>query len=699
MDQKKYQELFIEEAKEQLENLNEALLTLESDHDNIEVINEAFRLVHTIKGTAKILNIDSIGELAHVTEDLLDNIKTKKMVVNQDLIDILFESTDHLSKMVTELANEGEVKYECAEFVNKIKEMISTGESTLEITNYDLQQDITLDDTQKTAFSNAKNEGLNIYLLAIKLNNNCKLKEGRIFQVFRELGTIGEIIASVPDKTEVAEKTNSVNIMLATSSTLEDAEAKAKGVSKIEEVMGTIIESLDDLGNNNKFEEKTRVNKALKSLSDTVRVKSHYLDTLLDLVGELMISEIRVKQIAEDITHKDLKQLLKNNDRLIGEVQDYILRMRMVPIDHIFKRFPRMVRDISKEMDKEIEFQMEGNDIEIDRSLLDDVSDSVMHLLRNSIDHGIESVKERNKTNKKPKGSLVLKTYQEQSSIVIVVIDDGRGINPDDIVAAAIKKGLITKDKANSLDEKEKLDLAFLPGLSTAKEVSDVSGRGVGLDVVNEKIHQLGGTVRIESYPGMGTKVIVKLPPSMAIIRAMLLEVNQQKYAIPLENIIETIRIDSEEIHNIAQTGIFRLRDEVLHIQNLLTEFGGNGGNGGNVGKGIFSGFGDNSNFNAPEIKIQDNIKNSITVNNGTVASNDNGGNGKSTSNGSSQMPCIIVEKNGTRAGLIVSRLIGQQEIVIKNLGAHMRKVGYFSGATILGDGKVAMILDVEAFI
>jgi two-component system chemotaxis sensor kinase CheA len=691
LDQKKYQELFIEEAKELLFNLNDALLTLETEHDNIEVINEAFRLIHTVKGTAKILNINSIGELAHVTEDLLDNIKTKKMAVNQDMIDILFESTDHLTKMVTELASEGEVTYECDEFVNRIKEMINTGESTTEITNVELSQDIDLNDEQKTAFSKAKDEGFNIYLMAIKLNDNCKLKEGRIFQVFRELDTIGDVITSVPGKKDVNEQTTSINILLATSSALEEAEAKAKGVSKIEEASGTVIETLEDLANNKKTEEKVKTSKKSLSISDTVRVKSQYLDNLLDLVGELMISEIRVKQIAEDINHKDLKQFLKNNDRLIGEVQDHILRMRMVPIDHIFKRFPRMVRDISKEMEKEIEFQMEGNDIEIDRSLLDDVSDSVMHLLRNSIDHGIESTKERNKSNKKPEGSLVLKTYQEQSSIVIVIIDDGRGINPENIVAAAIKKGLITKDKANSLDEKEKLDLAFLPGLSTAKTVSEVSGRGVGLDVVNEKIHQLGGTVRIESYPGMGTKVIVKLPPSMAIIRAMLLEVNQQKYAIPLENIIETIRIDSEEIHNIAATGIFRLRDEVLHIQNLLTEFGANGGNGG---------YGGNNNFSIPKIQIQDNSDNGIGGSVGKGTTNGNGAsNGNDANNGNSQMSCIIVEKNGTRAGLIVNRLIGQQEIVIKNLGAHMRKVGWFSGATILGDGKVAMILDVEAFL
>ncbi|MFW9875240.1 MAG: Hpt domain-containing protein, partial [Candidatus Thorarchaeota archaeon] len=209
--------------------LNEALLTLESEHDNLEVINEAFRLVHTVKGTAKILNINSIGELAHVTEDLLDNIKAKKMAVNQDMIDILFESTDNLTKMVTELASEGEVTFKCEEFINRIKEMIDSGESSIEIVNGEILVDIYLNKEQKTMFTNAKNDGLNIYLLAIKLDNNCKLKEGRIFQVFRELDTIGNVITSVPDKKNINEQTTSINILLATINTVKDVEAKVDG--------------------------------------------------------------------------------------------------------------------------------------------------------------------------------------------------------------------------------------------------------------------------------------------------------------------------------------------------------------------------------------------------------------------------------------------------------------------------------------
>jgi two-component system chemotaxis sensor kinase CheA len=647
LDQK-YQELFIEESKELLQSLNQALLTLEASGEDAEVLNEAFRLMHTIKGAAKVLGIESIGELAHITEDILDKIKVKKLLLNQNIIDMLFEATDYVARMVGELSDNGEISTDCSDFIKQLQKIINSDETTMTQVKGKAILEININKKLEAAFKKAKSEGLNIFLVSFGLNEKCKLKEGRIYQVFRELKSIGKILTSAPKKDEVSEDTTKTLILLATSSNSEDVKAKAGGVSNVEEILARNINDVSDLEQNKRDEEKYARNNAQLTTSDTVRVKSRYLDNLMNLVGELMISEIRVKQIAEDINHKELKQFLKNNDRLIGELQDKILRMRMVPIDHIFKRFPRMVRDISKEMKKEIEFQMVGNDIEIDRSLLDNVSDAVMHLLRNSIDHGIELAQERKSSNKKRSGTLLLKTSREQNNIVIEVIDDGSGIEIEKIVSTAISKGLITQEKANSLDEKEKLELIFLPGLTTTEEVSDVSGRGVGLDVVNEKVKHLGGTVRLETYPNMGTKVMIKLPPSMAIIRAMLLEVNDQKYAVPLEDIIETIKVNEQEVHNIMSTGVFRLRDEVLPISNLLVELGGNG------------------------------------------FDNDNG---------HSQMPVVIVEKNGIRAGLVVNRLIGQQEIVIKNLGKHIRNAGYFSGATILGDGRVAMILDVEAFL
>jgi two-component system chemotaxis sensor kinase CheA len=354
-----------------------------------------------------------------------------------------------------------------------------------------------------------------------------------------------------------------------------------------------------------------------------------------------MINNIRINQIAVDLRHRELKQTLQNNSRLMGELQDVVLRTRMVQVDFIFKRFPRIVRDMAQSNNKEIDFVMRGNDIEIDRSLLDEIGDALVHLLRNAADHGIEQKEDRVAKGKKPQGTIILSAFQEQGNVVITVEDDGKGMDIKKITAKAIQKGLITAEEAERMDDRSKLQFVFLPGFSTADKVSDLSGRGVGMDVVKTKIEHMGGFVRLDTESGKGSKITLKLPPSMSIIRAMLVEVNSEKYAIPLENVRETVRVPMTAIHEIADRGVFKLRNEVLPILNIHCEFGG--------------------------------LAEQMTR----------------------EMPAIIVEKNDNRACLIVSRLIGQQEIVVKNLGKDLRQTGYFSGATILGDGKVAMILDV----
>jgi two-component system chemotaxis sensor kinase CheA len=379
--------------------------------------------------------------------------------------------------------------------------------------------------------------------------------------------------------------------------------------------------------------------------AETIRVKSKLLDQLLDLVGEIMISNIRVNQIAIDLKHRELKQVLKNAERLIGELQDTVLGMRMVPVDHIFKRFPRMVRDMAKEGKKEVRFEIMGNDIEIDRSLLDEIGDILVHLLRNAVDHGIESEKDRKDNGKKSRGNIRLTAFREQSNIVITIEDDGRGLNIKGILEKALRNNVITEEEMEGLEEKQALNLAFHPGISTASRVTEISGRGVGLDVVKNKIEALGGTVRLETEQRIGTKFTLKLPPSMSIISAMLVEVNNENYAIPLENVSETTKVTEKEVHEFAESGMFRLREEILPLLNIHSDFGG--------GTGSF------------EV----------------------------------DMPVIIVEKDDERAGLIVTRFIGQQEIVVKNLSKDLRHSKYFSGATILGDGNVALILDVGALI
>jgi two-component system chemotaxis sensor kinase CheA len=577
-------------------------------------------------------------------EDVFDNIRSSKIPFSQEMIDIFFEGTDLLSSKVAEVNETGMTSSDSSDFIERLNILIentSSDKLSDERTIINSSKGISLDEEKKLAFLDARSGGNNLFLVTFNLREDCKLREGRIFQAYRTLGFMGEVISSTPDSKHVEEYAGKVFVLLATSKSEKEVHLKIKSVPELEDISIEMINTLADLELHEMPGEKKPAAKRSFYTSETVRVKSRYLDSLLDLVGELMISEIRVKQIADDIKHKELRQALKNNNRLIGELQDNVLRMRMVPLDYIFKRFSRMIRDMSKDAGKEIDFRIEGSDIEIDRSLLDDVGDSLMHILRNSIDHGIEPEEERKEIKKTPRGSILLKAHGEKGNVVIEVADDGRGIDPDKMVKAAI-----SKEEANNLDEKRKMDIAFLPGLSTAKEVSEVSGRGVGLDVVKQKITDLGGTVGIDSKLGKEARVSVKLPPSMAIIKAMLVEVTDEKYAIPLENIVEIIRIGEKDIHNILDTGVFKLRDDVLPLLNLHEEFGG---------------------------ELSQVPK--------------------------SQLSVVIVEKDGIDAGLVVSNLLGQQEIVIKSLGAHMRKNQYFSGATILGDGKVAMILDVGALM
>jgi two-component system chemotaxis sensor kinase CheA len=657
-DMSKYVDLFVEEAQEHLQAFNQVLLDLEKNGYDKKLMNSAYRTVHTIKGSASVLGIDAIGDLAHVAEDLFDLLKENEDTLTEELLDLLFRTSDLFETMIQELSKSKKVNASGQEIINQMQELLKESGSKESTRKKNREGKGEVKGKQKLAFALSQeqkdqvmetlSDGSNIYEVDITLNENTRFKEGRVFQLLRNLSSTGFVIASTPDTKDIDDSISEVKLLLATNK-------KQKAIAKvIEDVTGIAehkITSLDLAGNaiSNKKPEsgmgdiKSNESKQAAGLmkSDTIRVKSRLLDQLLDLVGEIMINNIRVKQIAIDLKHRELRQVLKNAERLIEELQDTVLRMRMVPVDHIFKRFPRMVRDMAKEEGKEIDFEILGNDIEIDRSLLDQIGDALVHLLRNAVDHGIESEDERKKQKKKPRGHVLLSAFHEQSNIVITVEDDGKGINTEHIIEKALDKEVITQEETENLDEKDVFQLAFLPGVSTASKVTEISGRGVGLDAVKDKIEALGGTVKLESQEGRGTKFTMKLPPSMSIISAMLVEINGENYAIPLENVSETTKVSMEEVHEFAKSGMFRLREEILPLLNVHTEFGGD--------YGAFK----------------------------------------------EELPVIIVEKDENRSGLIVSRFIGQQEIVVKNLTRDLRQAQYFSGATILGDGNVALILDV----
>ncbi|HSV42464.1 MAG TPA: chemotaxis protein CheA [Methanomassiliicoccales archaeon] len=651
MDRSGYVEAFIEEAKENLEIVNKMLLQLEEGGYDDAAMNEAYRILHTIKGTAGVVGVDPVQACAHIMEDLLDVLRKEKRAPAKELLDIFFQALDTIERMIKDLETEGTVKTSPKDIIAKMKAFDMNGPTDAskkaEPKENDDKLPLTAEHKIKVAEAMAANK--DVYAIRAIFEPDLKMREGRAYQLRKRLAACGDIIFINPTVETVGDETNDMVFLLAsneTESALMEAAMDIIGVaqSKADKYVIPTEEEEEKADEHCSSKGEARSNGHTSS-SASIRVKSKLLDQMLDLVGEIMINNIRINQIANDLKNRELKQSLQNNSRLMTEMQDIVLRTRMVQVDFIFKRFPRMVRDVGNELGKDVEFTMRGNDIEIDRGLLDEIGDALVHLLRNSIDHGIESPETRVAAGKKPKGSLILSAFQEQSNIVITVEDDGKGIDPQKIAKKAIEKGLVTAEEVAKLDDKKIINFVFLPGFSTAEKITGVSGRGVGMDVVRSKIEGMGGFVKIESEAGKGTKMTLKLPPSMSIIRAMLVEINHEKYAIPLENVRETVKVPLNKIHDISSHGVFRLREEVLPVLNVQTEFGGG---------------------------MLDDIK---------------------------DMPAIIVEKNENRACLLVSKLIGQQEIVVKNVGRGLRSTGYFSGATILGDGKVAMILDVGAFI
>lgn len=644
-DKAKYNDTFIEEAKEQINEMNRLLMLVEGGESSIETMNELFRLIHTLKGTSALLDHTDINNISHLIEDILDKVKSGELVFDANKVNVLFESVDRLESLANNVGTGGS-KIACDDILKKLGNLLLQNEKNMkndahELASIDeiLQR---IQDTDLTLFKEAMATDGTAFVITLVISEKCKLVEGRAFQILRDLKEVGKVILTVPELGRIGQmNTRSFQILIVSNTwenKLEDV------IYQTPEVESAVFEKvlqhhLD--GSNSGNEEKT-----VQSLNvgETIRVNVNILDNLLNLVGESMINNIQINQIAGILKHKGLMSALRTSNMLTKELQHYVLQLRMVPLDTIFRRFPRMVRDMSRESGKEINFITEGGDIEIDRGLLDEIGDSLVHLIRNSVGHGIESADARAKRGKDPVGTVTLSAHREHGHVVIEIFDDGNGIMVESIIDAAIKNKIVTENEVSEMNPYEKLALIFRPGLSTAEKVTKVSGRGVGLDVVNSKTSSLGGTVSVETEPGKGTKMILKLPPTMAIIKALLVNIDQEKYAIPLENIVETVKIPGEEIHVVNGIRMFKLRDCVVPLFYLNEEFKDK----------------------------NDDVQMDISA--------------------------VIVGQK-TKAGLVVDSFIGQQEIVVKSIGKELRASRYFSGATILGDGSVAMIIDVGAFV
>lgn len=679
MDVSQYLQIFIEESKDNLQTLNENLLNLENNPTDTETLNAIFRVAHTLKGMAGTMGFVKMQKLTHTVENVLSEIRAGNLAVNSNIVDVLFQSLDALENYVEEIvntSNEGNEEY--AELVSALGKIIEKPESSSEATSvkpaakekkaeeivHNDETLMVLPESQELVKNNAISMGMNVFQIKIVLSAGCVLKSARAFVLFTELERLGEIIHCVPSTQDIEDEKfdREFTVAFVTKETSQKIEETILGVSEIESVS---VKAYDSKVAPNKVEEEKNVEKpeqkanvaapehpnnqnTKQQLSNkTVRVNIDRLDTLMNLVSELIIVKTQLEglEIGASEVESNYNDSVEYLERITTNLHDAVMKVRMVPVETVFNRFPRMIRDISRKLGKEIELVMSGEETELDRTVIDEIGDPLIHLLRNAADHGLETTEERVNLGKPRKGTIKLQAYQDGNSVMIVVEDDGKGINVNKVKNKAIDKGTITKEEAATMTEKEIIELLFRPSFSTAEKISDLSGRGVGLDVVKSKITALGGHVEVETEWGKGSKFIVRLPLTLAIIQALMINVADDKYAIPLNNIQNIEDVYKEDIKLVQNQEVIVVRDEIIPIIRLRDVLG------------------------LPEEEDKE------------------------------MMMGVIVKKGEKQVGFIVDSLIGQQEIVIKSLGKYLSGIDIIAGATILGNGEVALILDVNSLI
>ncbi len=675
MDMNQYLEIFIEESQEHLQSLNQCLLGLESNPNDINLLNEIFRVAHTLKGMAGTMGYTKITGLTHEMENILDLIRNGKVIVTSNIVDVLFECLDYLENSINNISNLGsELDTNIDDTKNKLKAILN-GKPQNELKTIDIVKEepsnLNFNEYDRNIIVKANQQGLVVLSIKIFLAKGCMLKSARAFIIFKTLESYSEIFKSSPKVEDIEDEKfeNSFELAVITSEQIEIIKKALEDISEVEKVEVNVVnidnngEQNDENEINEKLEDKIiqtmKIENDDKDLSDdtqnkkakigkTVRVDIDRLDNLMNLVSELIIIKTRLEGIGADSGNQDMNEAVEYLERITTSLHDAVMKVRMVPIEKVFNRFPRMVRDLSKDLGKEIILNMSGEETELDRTVIDEIGDPLIHLIRNSIDHGIEETDERIQNNKNSTGNLYLRAYQDGNSVVIEVEDDGRGLNVDKIKKKALEKGIISKQDWSDLDDKNSIELIFRPGFSTAEMVSDISGRGVGLDVVKTKIESLGGNVEVETAKNKGSKFIIRLPLTLAIIQALLVKVGEEKFAIPLNAIKEITPISANTIRNVQGQEVVLYRNNVLPIIRLdrILEVS----------------------------KSENQIDDELTT--------------------------VVVKKGDKNAGFIVDSLIGQQEIVIKSLGKYLSgSTKIIAGATILGDGQVALIIDSNSLI
>ena len=712
MDTSQYLEIFLDETKEHLQNLNTQILELEQEPENMDTINEIFRAAHSLKGMAGTMGYKRMQNLTHDMENVFSEVRNGTIKVQPEMIDILFNCLDALEEYLSNIQQTtDEGTNDNAELIKSLNDMLNKEEKEAKAeketpvaaaapvaestsgNGKEKWREIKLNDTECMLVDKAHGEKLNVFGITVYVDESCVLKAARAFLVFKALEKLGEVIVSVPTAQDIEDEKFDLtfSLIFISGNTKDEVIAAIKSVSEIAEVY--CEEYQMTAASEEKAKEavtepaaaqpeekqeqpaatttapaattqakpaaaqpaapaKQEAKKAVSKpvVNRTVRVDIEKLDNLMNLVSELIIAKnslVAATMAQGSDNNSNVNEQIEYLESVTTNIHESVMKVRMVPIESIVSKFPRMIRDLSKKLDKKMELYMTGEDTELDRTVVDEIGDPLMHMLRNSADHGLEPNDVRVAKGKPEVGSIFLDAYQDGNNVVIEVRDDGAGIDTEAVKAKAIERGTITAEQAESMTEKEIIDLLFLPSFSTAKKVTDVSGRGVGLDVVKSKIESLSGEVEVKTKLGEGSTFIVRLPLTLAIIQALMVVIGNEKYAISLGSIQTIEDISPEDIKLVQAKEVIHIRGTVIPIIRMN--------------------------------KILD-IESSNTDNN-------------------KNLTVIIVKKGDKQAGLVVDELIGQQEIVIKSMGKYIKVPKMISGATILGNGEVALILDANALI
>jgi len=711
MDVSQYLEIFLDETNEHLQSLNTQILALEQDPENMDTINEIFRAAHSLKGMAGTMGYKRMQTLTHDMENVFSEVRNGNIKVNADMIDVLFQCLDALEEYNTtirESSDEG--TNDNSALIKRLNDIMNGGDAAAQKEEAPAQkaaetpaaegsgfQGIKLNENQQSVLSEAIKEGKHVYGLTVKVQESCILKAARAFLVFKAIEETSEIIVSDPPSQDIEDEKFDLtfSLIIVSEAGLDEVVTASKNVSEIEDVNGRALK-LEDVNAGTVAESSMATEVSAETASETtaeapaavantpepavapaqpaahkqtpaqsntqaakktpnkpvvnrtVRVDIEKLDTLMNLVSELIIAKNSLVSASamSGNASQAVNEQIEYLESVTTSLHESVMKVRMVPIESTVNKFPRMVRDLQKKLGKKMELYMSGEETELDRTVVDQIGDPLMHLLRNSADHGLESAEVRKQRGKPEVGSIFLDAYQDGNNVVIEVRDDGNGIDTEAVKNKGIERGVITPEQGEAMSEKEIIGLLFNAGFSTAKVVSDVSGRGVGLDVVKSMIESLSGEVEVKSKLGEGSTWTIRLPLTLAIIQALMVELGDEKYAIALGSIQTIEDIPPEDVKLVQAKEVIQLRDLVIPLIRL------------------------NEILDVPTKK-----------------------------NSEDNLVVVVVKKGDKMAGLVVDELIGQQEIVIKSLGKYISKCKIISGATVLGDGEVALILDANALI